>query len=215
MGKIKKYFITGTDTNIGKTYFSTILLNQFKKQGLETLGIKLISSGAEETKRLLVNQDAILLQTNSTVKVPYHITNPFCFKLPIAPNIAAKKVNCKLNSEVLLNHYHSVIRNYLADVFIFEGAGGWDVPINYNQTLGDVIAQTDLKVIIVVGIKLGCLNHAILTYKSIANSKVKIKGWIANCLDPNMIYIKENINTLQKLLPIPLLKTLNYNHNLF
>jgi dethiobiotin synthetase len=209
----RKFFITGTDTNIGKTYISTLLLDHFNSQNLKTLGIKLISSGNDYIANQYLNPDALLLQKHSSVIANYKIINPINLKIAASPNIAAKLENINLNSDIIYQHYLNTINKYNADIYIFEGVGGWHVPINEHETMSNFLTKTELEVILIVGIKLGCLNHAILTYQAIEKANLKITGWIANCIDSDMLCLEENIETLKKFLPIPMLAQVKYKEN--
>lgn len=204
-----KLFITGTDTDIGKTYISIGLLKTFAKQGKTTLGMKPIASGCTQTKQGLRNEDAVALQQASTVKLNYEQINPFAFETPIAPHLAAAKEGAEIN----LNQLAQACQEFLqqpADVHIIEGAGGWRVPLNQHETWSDLIKLLPVKIILVVGMRLGCINHALLTYEAIKKDGCNIIAWIANCIDPQMPALKENIQTLKDKLPIPLLEVVPY-----
>lgn len=188
-----KIFITGTDTNVGKTYISTGIIRACNARGLSTIGIKPISSGS--------NDDILALREAASIKLPYDKINPITFSQPIAPNIAAEKSNCPLNVAVLNKKIKHAL-NYKADVCIVEGIGGWNVPLNDHETMADFVNSNNFPVILVVGIKLGCLNHAILTYQS---AHQNIVGWIANCIENDMPVCQENIATLKNWLKIPCL----------
>jgi dethiobiotin synthetase len=185
------YFITGTDTNVGKTYVSACLLNAFSQAGYSTLGIKPISSGGN---------DAEILQRASTIKLPIELINPISFDLPIAPHLAANKIGHELTVDELINKTAPAL-NYPADVRIIEGAGGFLVPLNNAETMADFVVRCDLPVILVVGIRLGCLNHALLTYQAIKQSSAKFVGWIANCLDGDVDETDGMIETLRIWIP--------------
>jgi dethiobiotin synthetase len=204
-----KIFITGTDTNIGKTYISTLLLKKFNQQGYSTLGIKPIASGCENINGKLVSADALALQQASSIKLPYELINPIALQPAIAPHIAATQQNIKLTSHLLREKCEAAL-NYPAQVTIIEGAGGWHTPLNDNETLADFVTLMKWNVILVVGIRLGCLNHALLTYQAMLQAKVPLLGWVANCLDPSMEAQQENIETLQRYLTIPCLNVVPF-----
>ena len=187
-----KYFITGTDTNVGKTFVSACLLNAFTAEGYSTLGIKPISSGG--------NDDAKILQQASSIKLPLHIINPITFTEPIAPHIAAKKMDVLLSVDELIKKTQPAL-DYPADVHIIEGAGGFLVPLNNKETMADFVKACDLSVILVVPIRLGCINHAILTMEAIKNKNIELAGWVANCMDPDVPEWEEIIATLKEHLP--------------
>ena len=208
-----KLFITGTDTDIGKTYISVGLLKYFNRQGLSTLGIKPLATGAKFYHQQLMNDDAIALQHASTIKLNYETINPIAFEPAIAPHIAAKHAEYSLGVNLLLEKCRMAFE-CSAEVCIVEGVGGWRAPLNDKETMADFVKQSQLHVLLVVGIRLGCLNHAILTYEAIKRDGVTMLGWIANCIDPNMLAIQENIDTLKKWLPIPCWAVVNYTAEL-
>lgn len=207
-----KLFIAGTDTDVGKTYIATGLLQLFNQHGLSTIGIKPVASGSSWQDSRLYNSDALALQKHSSIQLPYEKINPFAFEPPIAPHVAAEQVNQPLGAEILKMACLDAL-NHPADVHIVEGAGGWHVPLNDHETIANFVQLTNLKVIIVVGIRLGCINHAILTDEAITHSQVSKFGWIANCIDPEMLYPTETINTLKMRLKIPLLGIVNYQQD--
>lgn len=192
-----KLFITGTDTDIGKTYISIGLLNGLNKQGYNTLGLKPVASGCELIDGQFYNDDALALQKASSLKLEYDQINPFRLESPIAPHIAAKHCDVELSKELVTQKLNDAFLNP-ADIFIIEGAGGWAVPLNDNELMSDMVLSIDAKVILVIGIKLGCLNHAILTAEFIKNSGVSLVGWIANIINPDMIELDENILALKQ-----------------
>src|SRR3990167_2572276 len=196
-------FITGTDTGVGKTYVTVQLIKQLNKLGFKTLGIKPIASGCElNEKNEWANADALALQEASSIKQPYSIVNPIALKEAIAPHLAAEKENKQLSVLDTLNRILSSIQSH-ADIHFIEGVGGWAVPLNHNELLSDMVKQLNIPVILVVGIRLGCLNHAILTSRNIQEMNIPFIGWIANCIDPDMLEIDANINTLKKFIPVP------------
>jgi dethiobiotin synthetase len=204
-----KIFITGTDTGIGKTYISTGVLRAFNAKGLTTLGIKPLAAGCKTKNDQLYNDDALALQKASSEKLAYNKINPIALAPPIAPNIAAKQSNYKINMKTM----HTKIKDALehpADICLVEGIGGWNVPINSKETMADFVKKIRLPIILVVGIKLGCLNHALLTYRAIKNDQIPCIGWIANCVEADMSACHENIATLKEWLTIPWLGTVGY-----
>lgn len=209
----KRFFITGTDTNIGKTYVSLKLLHAFAKEGFSTLGLKPIASGCQRIDNQWINEDAWQLQQASTVLQPYSVINPICFPEFIAPHIAAKLHAQEIKIEEIVNHIHTISKDNI-DVILCEGVGGWNVPLNKQHTTAHLAKALNFPVILVVGMRLGCLNHAILTAKAMESSQIKIAGWVANCVDPQMPYLEDNIQTLKDWLAIPLLATIPYNGEL-
>jgi len=190
----KKFFITGTDTNVGKTYYSVKLLRKYAKEGYSTLGIKPISSGYDADTK--INDDVKRLYEASSIKIPMQEINPFAFRDPVSPNIAAKNEHVELNVNSIMKEMNKV-KKYNPDIQIIEGVGGWDVSINEKENMSDLVKALDIPVILVVAIKLGCLNHAILTANAINQKKIKTVGWVANCISKDELEVEENINTLK------------------
>jgi dethiobiotin synthetase len=199
-----KLFITGTDTDIGKTYVSVGLLKGYRALGLSTLGIKLVASGCERMGDQYYSQDAKALQSVSSVQLPYHQINPFAFGPAIAPHLAAAEVGSELSVAALTAHLASLPPS-LADITLLEGAGGSHIPLNHHETMADFLREAALEVLLVVGLRLGCLNHAILTWRTLRAEGIRVIGWVVNCIDPTMPYQTDNINTLKQHLPIPYL----------
>lgn len=209
-----KLFVTGTDTDAGKTYVTSGILTAFKKQKYSTLGIKPIASGSILHEGILKNSDALTLQEASSIKLHYHHINPIAFEPAIAPHIAANQQGRTITVHELKQQTQYALQ-YPADICLVEGAGGWYVPLNDKETLADYVKAVDLKVLLVVGMRLGCINHAILTYKAIVHDKIPIVGWIANCIDPTMQALQENLTTLKKWLHVPCLGVISYQQEIF
>lgn len=203
------FFITGTDTDCGKTTVATGLLALAKQKGYSTLGIKPIASGSRRVNGELRNQDALKHMKYSSIKTDYPVINPFCFEPAIAPHIAAKKDNQAITSANLTRALHPAF-NVKADFKVIEGAGGWHVPINDVERYSDWVIEQKFEVIVVVGIKLGAINHALLTMESIARADLIIAGWIGNCIDPNMQNLIENIEFLKSNITSPCLGIVPY-----
>jgi dethiobiotin synthetase len=204
MKKQLKLFITGTDTNIGKTYVSAGILTAFNNIGCSTLGIKPVASGCERMNDELRSQDTMTLMQHASIKLDHDDITPFAFEPPIAPHIAAQEAG-RILSVTAINEKIRHALHYPADVSVIEGAGGWHVPLNHSETMADFVIANQLEVILVIGIRLGCINHSLLTCQAMHSEGAKIKGWIANCVDPEMRNINENIETLKEWLPIPCL----------
>lgn len=190
------YFITGTDTNIGKTYATLKLLKQFNAEGFKTAALKPVASGAIMTENGLQNEDAQHLQAAASMHFPYESVNPFVYSDPISPHLAAKP-NPPTVAEIV-SACQPVLSSEYDHLFI-EGAGGWFAPINEQETIADLVLAFNCPVLLVVGIKLGCLNHATLTLESLRHHNVDVAGWIANEIDPDMRCIDENIATLERI----------------
>ena len=206
-------FITGTDTDVGKTICAKALLQAASKQNMTTLAYKPIAAGCEITEAGLRNDDALILQKNSSIAVPYHAVNPISFQLPIAPHIAAELENKPISLDLISQGLQS-LQQKNADLFIVEGAGGWRLPLNDKQMLSDWVVEQNLPVILVVGMKLGCLNHAVLTYETIINDGLNVVGWIANQLQADMPYYQENLQMLSKKIDAPKIAELPYLSNI-
>jgi len=194
-----KLFITGTDTHVGKTYISVGLLNAFNQRGLRTLGIKPIASGCTLRDGQYVNEDALALQHASSIQLPYSHINPFALLSPIAPHLAAREQQIDLSLEKIMHSLHPAL-SHSADVCLFEGAGGLYVPLNKTETMADLILSLQCQTILVVGLRLGCINHALLTQHALQRQGISTLGWIANYIEPTMSCAEENINTLCDLL---------------
>ena len=200
----KNYFITGTDTDSGKTLVSAALLHKAKLEGLKSLGLKPIAAGAEEVDGKLKNGDALLLMQHSEVKLPYDQVNPVVFAPPIAPHIAAEQEG----RHVTVKQLEGFVRGALmtpADIRVIEGAGGWLVPVNRREPLSLLAKNLKCDVILVVGMKLGCINHAMLTMAAIARDGLNVVGWVASHVDQAMLNFDENIDTLKQIIPAPCL----------
>lgn len=198
------FFITGTDTDAGKTSVATGLLCAAKQQGCSTLAMKPVASGCDMSTEGLRNSDALALIAQSTVQLPYTQINPYAFAPAIAPHIAAQEAGAEL-SVAGLYRAAQVILQEQADFTVIEGAGGWRVPISATEFLSDFAIALQLPVILVVGVKLGCINHALLSAQAILSDGLKLAGWVANVVDPNCARLAENLATLQQLMPAPCL----------
>ncbi len=198
------FFITGTDTDAGKTSVAAGLLCAAKQQGCSTLAMKPVASGCDMSAEGLRNSDALALIAQSTVPLPYTQINPYAFAPAIAPHIAAQEAGVEL-SVADLYRTAQVILQQQADFTLIEGAGGWRVPISNAEFLSDFAIALQLPVILVVGVKLGCINHALLTAQAIINDGLELAGWVANVVDPSCARLAENLATLQQLMPAPCL----------
>ena len=197
------FFIAGTDTDAGKTHVACQLLRAAQQRGLRTLSLKPLAAGAENAVESLRNSDALMLQQASTLQLPYADINPFCFAEAIAPHIAAEKNGARLSAKEIAQRVHQVLNTVDFDYALIEGAGGWRVPLNETETLADVVKLLNLPVILVVGMKLGCLNHALLTAEAIKTDGVTLHSWVANDFGKPMPYWAENIAALEQKIPAP------------
>ena len=176
-------FVTGTDTGVGKTFISVALIELLQQQGLTVSGMKPIASGCEPTVEGLRNDDALRLSQQSNVDLPYDLINPYAFEPAIAPHIAAEQADIEIDLNVIQQNYQKIQQQ--VDAVVVEGAGGWLVPLNKSQTMADLAIQLELPIILVVGIRLGCINHALLTVKAIESTGLSLQGWIANHPEPS------------------------------
>lgn len=206
----KGVFITGTDTGIGKTYYSCLLLQTLNRKGLSTAGMKPVASGAAWMEGELRNDDALALIKSASHDTPYKYCNPYCFEPPIAPHLAAEQVHRNIELDSIRDAFE-----YLAaavDFIVVEGVGGWQVPLNKNESVADLAATLQLPIILVVGIRLGCINHALLTAASIEKSRGHLLGWVANVIDPNMHYRDQTIAAIEQRLSAPLLEVIEFTN---
>jgi len=208
----KGYFITGTDTGIGKTRTTLALLEYFKRQAKVVLGMKPVASGCMLVDGRLKNEDALLIQKHASNRIPYELINPYAFELPVSPHLAANKSGTVIDIQRIQLAYQKLEQQ--SEVVIVEGVGGWLVPLNQKQAVSDLASLLDLPVIVVVGIRLGCINQARLTFSELKRSGVQCLGWIASCVQQDMLMQEENIETLSYCLDIPLLAVLPYEKEL-
>ena len=204
----KGFFISGTDTGIGKTTASVFLMKQLQQQGLSVAGMKPIASGCEVSGNGLRNEDALALMAQASIDLPYDLINPFAYEEPIAPHIAAHNSGRAIDVNTIVENYRQIAAQ--VDIVVVEGVGGWAVPINEQQTTAHVAQALGLPVVLVTGIRLGCLNHTLLTAQAIESDGMLCSAWIANHLAPDTAYAAENINYLKKTLPFPYLGAIAY-----
>jgi len=197
------YFITGTDTGIGKTIVSTLLIQHFIAQGEKVIGMKPIASGAQLVNGQLQNEDALALMRVSNVTADYKLINPYCFAPAIAPHIAAADSQTPISLAHILDCYTQL--SLKADRVIIEGVGGWRVPINDQDDVANLARALNLPVILVVGMRLGCINHAVLTAEAILAKGCNLIGWVANTIDANMPAHSENLAAITSRIPRPCL----------
>ena len=205
----KGFFILGTDTNVGKTTIAVNLLSFLKAKGYSTIGLKPISSGAQLSKAGLRNSDAMALQKAATVYLPYEHVNPFCFSLATAPHIAATQQACQLSLTNIMQSFQRLLK-YGVDYRIVEGLGGAAVPLNKTETMLDLLQALNLPVILVVGLRLGCLNHALLTYEILRKRNIPIVACICNQIDPDMLFPEENELYLKQSMDVPFFSFVRY-----
>ena len=201
-------FITGTDTGIGKTWFTVSLMEALKRQGHQVAGMKPIASGAILNNGRLMNEDASLIMHHCSEAISYDLINPVVFELPVAPHIAASQKDEIIDLDQIVASYDQLASNGRS--VVVEGIGGWRVPISDKTSMVDLVRVLDLPVIMVVGIKLGCINHAILTAEAIRADGENLCGWVSNQLGKDYLFKQETIDTLNEKLACPQIADLAY-----
>lgn len=200
------FFIAGTDTGVGKTHATCSLLHALRAGGLNACGMKPVASGCIETADGLRNEDALALQAASSTPMPYEWVNPVALREPLSPHLAAAHEGVEIRLAPLMEAFQQL--RDMHDAVLVEGVGGWLVPLSRGLLASDMARQWQLPVILVVGMRLGCLSHALLTARAIATDGCRLVGWIGNCIDPTMDALDENLATLRQLLPAPCLGVL-------
>jgi dethiobiotin synthetase len=199
-----RFFITGTDTEVGKTLVAGALILKLKEAGLNTVGFKPVVAGTfQDGNGVIHNEDLDTLRVASGVNEEQENICPYILDIPAAPHLVAASNGVELKSDVILLVFEQLAKKY--DCVVVEGAGGFLVPLNQTETLGDIAHAMNAPVILVVGMKLGCINHALLTYEAMQARKISLAGWIANTLSEDMSFLQENISTLQAKIHAPLL----------
>jgi dethiobiotin synthetase len=199
---VAAYFVTGTDTGVGKTLITAALLRAGGERGLRTIGIKPVAAGCIEESRRWVNDDALLLQTSASVALAYEQVNPAALRLAMAPHLAAAEEGRTLEVAALVRHCRAVADTG-HDLLFAEGAGGWLVPLNERETMADLAASLGWPVILVVGMRLGCLNHALLTAQVVRAAGLHLAGWVANSAWASMTALEQNVASLDQRLNAP------------
>jgi dethiobiotin synthetase len=194
-------FVTGTDTGVGKTRIAAALCHALAGRGLRVAAMKPVASGCASTPAGLRNEDALVLLAAMNVHAEYAEVNPYAFAPAIAPHIAAREAGVEVDFEVLDRAYDRL--QLRAQVLIVEGAGGWLAPLDASRGFADLAVRWRMDVILVVGMRLGCLNHALLTLESIERRGLRLRGWVANCIDPEFERVPENISSLQSRISAP------------
>ena len=202
------YFIAGTDTSVGKTRVTTALLRVMRQSGLKVAGMKPVAAGAKQHNNRWINEDAVLIASSSGQLTPYEQLNPYCLPDPLSPHIAADRAGINIDLGVIRRHFDDIRANH--DLTLVEGAGGWLAPVSLDQTMADVAIRLELPVVLVVGIRLGALNHAQLTYRAIRESGLKFTGWIGSVLQNEFPALPENLKLLEHVLCGPALAVLPY-----
>lgn len=207
----QSYFVIGTDTNVGKTCVASALVKHFAAQGLKAVGMKPVASGCElNEKSELMNEDVTALISASNVNTELDLINPYRFAPAIAPHIAAEQAGVEIDLAVIRRAYEKLKGS--AEVVIVEGAGGFCVPLNHTETLADLAVQLNIPMILVVGMRLGCINHALLTVEAIQARGLKLAGWVANEIEPNFAMFDENLSSLQHRIVAPCLSVVKWKN---
>ncbi|MGO1070169.1 dethiobiotin synthase [Lysobacter sp. CA199] len=194
-------FVTGTDTGIGKSIVSASLLHALRARGARAVGMKPVASGCEPGEEGWRNEDALLLQAASAPTPPYRDVNPYALPQPLAPEIAAAEAGVEIALEPIVQAHARLAA--LADTVVVEGVGGWAAPISANLDQIDLVRALKLPVVLVVGLRLGAINHARLSVRAIQADGAQLIGWIANGIDPHMARSDENFDILRRRLPVP------------
>jgi dethiobiotin synthetase len=202
-------FVTGTDTGVGKTRVAAALCRVFAARGMRVAAMKPIASGCVLTPEGLRNEDAVALLGAMNVRARYCDVNPYAFAPAIAPHIAAREAGVDIDFDVLNRAYQHLRRQ--SQVLIVEGAGGWLAPLDASRAFADLAVHWRVDVVLVVGLRLGCLNHALLTAESIERRSLRLRGWVANSIDPLFARATENISTLQSRISAPCLGVFSFD----
>ncbi len=204
---MKRWFITGTDTEIGKTRVTCDLARHLVARGERVAALKPIASGCEVTADGLRNEDALALMAAANVSLPYEQVNPYAFEPPMAPHLAAAEVGVHIDPAIAAHAATEID----ADWLLIEGVGGWSVPLNDDQLLADLARAYTRQVLLVVGLRLGCINHALLTAAQIERDGFELVGWVANQLDPDMLAAEGNFDALLRRMPVPCVGRLQFH----
>ncbi|TDY04084.1 dethiobiotin synthase [Thiohalophilus thiocyanatoxydans] len=202
-------FVTGTDTEIGKTVCSCLLIDALQQRGLRVAAMKPVASGGQYRQGQLVNDDALQLQQQSGLNQAYELVNPYVFEPPVAPHLAARQAGEVIRPEPIQQAFSQLKAE--ADQIVVEGVGGWRVPLAEDFAVSDLPRLLNLPVVLVIGMRLGCLNHALLTIESIEQTGSHVVGWMANYLDPAFDAQQANLQTLEYRLEAPCLAQIPYH----
>jgi dethiobiotin synthetase len=203
------FFVTGTDTGVGKTLVACGLLKAFAQRGLRTVGMKPVATGAVPRGNGLVHEDVERLLAAGNTPAPREQVNPYCFAPPIAPHLAASEAGIRIDLDHIERCFDALAA--AADVVIVEGVGGFRVPLGPGADTARLAARLALPVVLVVGMRLGCLNHALLTVEALAGRGLSLAGWVANHVDPRMTAAEDNVRALETLIAAPLLARIAFS----
>jgi dethiobiotin synthetase len=209
--RARGFFIAGTDTGVGKTRIAVDIVRALVREGWRVGVMKPVAAGAEPTSEGLRNTDALELMRASNVSAPYAAVNRYCLPEPASPHIAARMADIEIDRARIVREFQLLSNTTRAQAVVVEGAGGWLAPISPSESMADVAVALGLPVLLVVGLRLGCLNHALLTARAIESSGLTLAGWIANHLQPHFEHADENIALLEQHLRGPLLETVGFN----
>jgi len=205
---VRGFFVTGTDTGVGKTLVSAALLHGMAQRGRRAVGMKPVATGCAGTAAGFRNDDALCLASYASVPADYEYINPYAFEPAIAPHIAAAEAGVDIELARIARAFAHLSQS--ADRIVVEGVGGWRVPLNAREDVADLARLLGLPVLLVVGMRLGCINHARLTAAAIADAGLPWGGWVASCIDAKMARMQENLVALERMLPAPRLGTLPF-----
>ncbi|AWI74596.1 dethiobiotin synthase [Parazoarcus communis] len=208
MNESRAWFVAGTDTGIGKTFATAALIHAARKQGHRTLGMKPIAAGAELVGSERINEDAALLRAAGSFDPGLGLINPYCLMAPIAPHIAAAEEGVSIEPGRVIDCFNTL--SAAADRIFVEGVGGFRVPLGPAYDTADLASDLGLPVILVVGLRLGCISHSLLTIDAILGRGLSLAGWVANCIDPTMLRREGNIDSLRTRIDAPLLARLPF-----
>jgi dethiobiotin synthetase len=194
-------FITGTDTGVGKTVVARLIVRSLVASGVRVAVMKPVAAGSRMTEQGLRNDDALGLMADCNVVMPYATVNPYCLSAPVSPHLAAREMGVSIELRTIQHHFRAL--QAAADYVIVEGAGGWLAPLNDSQFVADLAVALELPVMLVVGLRLGCLNHALLSAAAIRQRGTPLAGWIANHIDRDFARMHENLSTLEQHVGMP------------
>ncbi len=197
----KGYFVTGTDTGVGKTLVTAGLIRIFAEEGVKVAGMKPVASGCEVTDQGMRNEDAIMIMRESNVDLDYELINPYAFEPPVSPHFAARESDQEIKLDHIVEKFTEISRE--VDLVIVEGVGGWQVPLNENLNVSDLAERLNLPVILVVGLRLGCINHAFLTADAIRQKGLSLVACVASQIDADYQRLDETLKTLKERQEIP------------
>ena len=198
----RSFFVVGTDTGVGKTLVAAGLLHALARRHARVVGMKPVAAGAVLIDGTWASEDALALRAASTLAVPPELDNPVLLPEPLSPHLAAARAGRSIDVDALIASYDALAVQ--TDAVVVEGAGGFLVPLSDETTGADLAVKLQLPLVLVVGLRLGCLNHALLTAEAIAARGLRLAGWVANRIDPQMAAVDDNIATLARRLPAPL-----------